>query len=70
MQTLVTDWEGQLFGQSENNHDEKPPGEKTKDSPENQYNRMNSAENEKNEQYLIKGDANISEYDNVEFKFD
>lgn len=56
--------------QSENNHDENPPGEKTKDSPENQYNRMNSAENEKNEQYLIKGDANISEYDNVEFKFD
>lgn len=56
--------------QSENNHDENPPGKKTKDSPENQYNRMNSAENEKNEQYLIKGDANISEYDNVEFKFD
>lgn len=56
--------------QSENNHDENPPGEKTKDSPENQYNRMNSAENEKNEQFLIKGDANISEYDNVEFKFD
>lgn len=56
--------------QSENNHDENPPGEKTKDSPENQYNRMNSSENEKNEQYLIKGDANISEYDNVEFKFD
>lgn len=56
--------------QSENNHDENPPGEKTKDSLENQYNRMNSAENEKNEQYLIKGDANISEYDNVEFKFD
>lgn len=56
--------------QSENNHDENPHGEKTKDSPENQYNRMNSAENEKNEQYLIKGDANISDYDNVEFKFD
>lgn len=56
--------------QSENNPDENPPGEKTKDSPENQYNRMNSSENEKNEQYLIKGDANISEYDNVEFKFD
>lgn len=56
--------------QSENNHDENSPGEKTKDSPENQYNRMNSAENEKNEQYLIKGDANISDYDNVEFKFD
>ncbi len=55
---------------SENNHDDNPPGEKTKDSPENQYNRINSAENEKNEQYLIKGDANISEYDNVEFKFD
>lgn len=56
--------------QSENNHDENPPGEKTNDSLENQYNRMNSAENEKNEQYLIKGDANISDYDNVEFKFD
>ena len=56
--------------QSKNNHDENPPGEKTNDSLENQYNRMNSAENEKNEQYLIKGDANISDYDNVEFKFD
>ena len=56
--------------QSENNHDENPPGEKTKDATEHQDNRMNSAENEKNEQYLIKGDANISEYDNVEFKFD